>query len=68
MNPSQFSLSNAVYEVENAYLDGRLSFDKFGNALAARVNQVRQILKAQGLSRKSNLSLNFAIQQLFEHP
>ncbi len=68
MNPETFSLSQAVYEVENAYLDNKLSREGFNGALQLRADQVRQILKAQALSSKNNLSLNYAIQQLYEHP
>jgi hypothetical protein len=68
MNPDQFSLSLAVYEVENAYLDDQLSREGFSHVLQVRAEQVRQILKAQGLSSKNSLSINYAIQQLFEHP
>lgn len=68
MDPDHFSLSAAVYEVENAYLDNRLSKEGFDQALQLRVDQVRQILKAQNLSSKNSLSINYAIQQLFEHP
>ncbi|HLZ17139.1 MAG TPA: hypothetical protein VKQ08_08865, partial [Cyclobacteriaceae bacterium] len=68
MDPNHFSLSQAVYEVENAYLDKKLSREGFNQALRFRVDQVRQILKAQGLSSKNNLSVNYAIQQLYEHP
>ncbi|HET6256222.1 MAG TPA: hypothetical protein VFE32_19245 [Puia sp.] len=68
MDPDHFSLSAAVYEVENAYLDNRLSKVGFDQALQLRVEQVRQILKGQNLSSKNSLSLNYAIQQLFEHP
>jgi hypothetical protein len=68
MNPDHFSLSQAVYEVENAYLDRQLTRACFSHALQVRVEQVRQILKTQGLSSNNNLSVNYAIQQLFEHP
>jgi hypothetical protein len=68
MNPDNFSLSSAVYEVENAYLGDELSKEGFSHVLQFRADQVRQMLKAQGLSSKNNLSINYAIQQLFEHP
>ena len=68
MNPNHFSLSQAVYEVENSYLDKQLSREGFNHALQFRVEQVQQILKTQGLSSKNSLSVNYAIQQLFEHP
>ncbi|PUZ28562.1 hypothetical protein DCC81_03515 [Chitinophaga parva] len=67
MDPDKFSLSQAVYEVENAYLDNRLSRERFIRALQVRAGQVRQILKAGGLSAKSSLSVNYAIQQIYEH-
>jgi hypothetical protein len=68
MNPDKFSLSQAVYEVESAYLDNKISREGFNRALQFRADQVRQILKAQALSSKNNLSVNYAIQQLYEHP
>jgi hypothetical protein len=68
MDPSHFSLSTAIYEVENAYLDNRLNKERFEQALQLRVDQIRQFLKAHNLSSKNSLSINYAIQQLFEHP
>jgi hypothetical protein len=67
MSLDHFSLSQAVYEVENAYVDDQLSNEGFNHILQLRVDQVRQILKNQQLPTKSDLAINYAIQQLFEH-
>jgi hypothetical protein len=67
MDPNHFSLAAAVYEVENAYLGNRLNKAEFDQALHLHADQVHQLLKTQNLSSKNNLSINYAIQQLFEH-
>jgi hypothetical protein len=67
LNPNHFSLTRAVYEVENAFLDNKLDYSIYEDALRIRADQVMQIIKRQKLSN-NDLALNYAIQQLFEHP
>jgi hypothetical protein len=65
LNPDSFSLSKAIFLVENAYLDNQLQYDKFMQGIAAYADFVKQILKREGLSPKDNLALNYGIQKLF---
>lgn len=67
LNPDHFSLIRAQYDIENAYLDGALPYDEFIHAIQLRAIHVRQILKRQGISTKTNLALNYGIQQLYQH-
>lgn len=67
LDPNNFSITKAVFTVESAYFNNRLSDSQFNNALHQRVELVRQILKREGLSPKNNLALNYGIQQLYEH-
>lgn len=66
MDPNHFSLSQAVYDVENAYLGGQLNLTRFNKILQFHADRVRQILKSEGLRSNRNLSLNYGIQQLFQ--
>jgi hypothetical protein len=65
LNPDSFSISKAVFTVENAYYDNKLSYASLVNALNERATLVKQILKREGLSTKNNLALNYGIQKLF---
>lgn len=65
LNPDSFSLAMAVYLVENAYMDGRMSYAAFKAAIAQRAEHARQIIKRQGLNIKNNTALNYGIQQLY---
>lgn len=66
-NPDEFSLTNAVYLVENAYINNKISYPDFIRAIKQRADFARQIIKREKLNSKDNLSLNFAIQELFKH-
>jgi hypothetical protein len=65
MNPDSFSVTRAVFLVENAYMDNTQSYEAFCQALQTRVDLVRQILKRNGLNGHNNIGLNYGIQQLF---
>lgn len=67
-NPDSFSLTKAVFAVENAYFDNKLSFTELTKAIKQRADLVKQILKREGLSAKSNLALNYGIQKLYSQP
>jgi len=66
LNPDSFSLTKAVYLVENAYLEGRLSYAALDKALSDRAELVKQTLHRDGIDRKGNVALNYGIQQLFQ--
>jgi len=68
LNPDHFSIIRAQYDIENAYLEGALPYDQFVHAIQLRAIHVKQILKGEGISTKSNLALNYGIQQLYQHP
>lgn len=65
-NPDSFSLTKAVFLVENAYLDNKYSFEDFLNGVSTRANLVKQILKRENLDLKSDLALNYGIQKLYK--
>jgi hypothetical protein len=67
LNPDSFSLTRAEFDVENAYLDDKLSYDKFLDGVKLRASHVKQILKREKLSTKNSLALNYGIQELFQH-
>ena len=66
-NPDSFSLTKAVFLVENAFLDNKYSYGDFLNGVTIRAELVKQILKREGLSTKNNLALNYGIQKLYQH-
>ncbi|WP_176112943.1 transglutaminase family protein [Sediminibacterium ginsengisoli] len=65
MNPDSFSLTKAVYLIENAYFNGQLRQDTYMQEVQNHCKQVAAILKSEGLNRKDNIALNYAIQKLF---
>jgi hypothetical protein len=68
MNVDSFSLTDATFLVENAYLDGQLSYEKYLDAINFKVKQVKQILRRQQMDSTSDLALNYGIQKLFSQP
>jgi hypothetical protein len=64
-NVDNFSITNAVFIVENAFLDNKLSYNEFLNALKLRADLVKQILKREKLDSNNNLALNYGIQKLY---
>lgn len=67
LNPDSFSITRAEYDIENAYLDNKVPYDKFLEAVKTRASLVKQILKRSGLKPNSDLALNYGIQQLYRH-
>jgi hypothetical protein len=65
LNPDSFSITDAIFLVENAYSDNKLPYDRFVNALKQRAELVQQILKREKINSKNNLALNYGIQKLF---
>jgi hypothetical protein len=67
MDPNDFSITRAEYLVEDAYLNGVIPFWVFLKDVRERATQVKQILLAQGITTRNDLSLNYGIQQLYKH-
>lgn len=65
-NPDSFSLSKAIFLVENAYFDGKMKYDRFLAGLKFRADLVKQILKREKLDVKENMALNYGIQKLYQ--
>jgi hypothetical protein len=65
LNPDSFSITEAIFLVENAYTDNELPYDRFVNALKQRAELVKQVLKHEKINSKSNMTLNYGIQKLF---
>jgi hypothetical protein len=61
----KFSLTEAVYTVENTYLKNRLSKDEFYGAIKLRADLAKQIMKREQLDPNNNLAKNYAIQKQF---
>lgn len=61
-----FSITEAIYTVENAYYNNQLSKDKFTQAIESRAKLCEQIIKREGLNPDDNVTKNYAIQKLFQ--
>lgn len=62
---SLFSITEAVFIVENAYFDKRLQWDKFNQMLKFRGQLCRNIIRKEKLDSTDNLAKNYAIQRVF---
>lgn len=65
LNPTDFSYTDAVYEVENACLGGQLPYENFLQGVRDRAKHVKQLLRGEGLDTTNSLTLNYGIQQLY---
>jgi hypothetical protein len=65
LNPDSFSISKAVYHVESAYFNNKMSEENFYKPIKDRVELVKAYLKREGLGLKDNLALNYGIQKMF---
>lgn len=65
LNPDSFSISKAVYHVENAYFNNKMSEENFYKPIKDRVELIKTYLKREGLGLKDNLALNYGIQKMF---
>jgi hypothetical protein len=61
-----FSITEAIYTVENAYYNIKLSKTKFQQSIATRAALCEQIIKKEGLNPDDNVTKNYAIQKLFQ--
>lgn len=68
MNPDNYSLTDVVYTVENAYFDNKILVQRHKEELKRKADIVRQVLKREGLDIKDNMVLNYGIQKLFQKP
>ena len=66
MNPDSFSLSEAVFTVENAFFDSKMAVKNHAAELKRMADVVRQQLKREGLDPKDDMALNYGIQKLFQ--
>jgi hypothetical protein len=65
-NPDSFSISKAVFLVENAFQDNKYSFAELQSRLQLEAKIIQQQLKAEKLDVKDNMALNYGIQKRFK--
>jgi len=65
-NPDSFSISKAIFTIENAFYENKFKYDGFEKALKQRADLVKQILKRENLSPKNNTALNYGIMKLYQ--
>jgi len=65
-NPDSFSISKAVFTIENAFFNNKYNYAEFENVLKQTAQLVKQILKRENLSAKSNTALNYGIMKLYQ--
>lgn len=62
---SSFSLTKAVYLVENAYMEGRFSYEEYMELVNENVATCKYVLRQERLDSNDNLAKNYAIQKLY---
>ncbi len=65
-NPDSFSISKAIFTVENAFYGNKFNYEGFEKALKQRAELVKQILKRENLNTKNNTALNYGIMKLYQ--
>jgi hypothetical protein len=67
LNPDSLSIIRAVYLSESAFYNQSAlpAFQQFEIAIKKRSELVRQIMKNENLDQKDNISINYAIQRLY---
>ncbi len=65
LDPHNFSITKAIYLVENTFNKNAFRYQQFEDAIKQYAGFVKQILKKEGVSSKSNTALNYGIQKLF---
>lgn len=65
MNNDSFSITKAVYVVENAFYENKFDFSTFLKSVQAKAAICRQIIQSEKLNSNDNLAKNYAIQKLF---
>jgi hypothetical protein len=66
LNPDSFSITRAVYIVENAWYENKYSYQDLQNRLTTEAKIIKQILKDEKLDGKKDMALNYAIQKRFK--
>lgn len=66
MNPTNFSITKAVYIVENAWQENKFTFKEFERRMDVEEKIIKQQLKSEKLSGDNNMALNYAIQKRFK--
>lgn len=65
LNPDSFSITKAVYIVENAWLENKYSYADFEKRMQFEASVIRQQLKNEKLDINDNTALNYGIQRRF---
>lgn len=65
MSARNFSLSQAVFIVENTFLHYHLSYDSFQKKIQEKAALCRKIMETEQLDTSDNMAKNYAIQKLF---
>lgn len=66
LNPDSFSITNAVYLVENAWYEGKYSFSSLKSRLQLEAKIVKQQLRNEKVNPNNSLALNYGIQKRFK--
>lgn len=61
-----FSITEAIYYIENAYYKGGLKKEVFTQAIEARADLCKQIMQREKLNTENNIAKNYAIQKLYQ--
>lgn len=64
LNPDSFSITAAVFMVENAWYDNKYPFDGLTKRMEIEAGIIKQILKTEKL-KSNDVSINYAIQKRF---
>ncbi len=65
MDGDNFSITKAVFLVENVFYDNCLSFAEYIKTIKAKTDLCKQIMKSENLNPDNDLAKNYAIQKLF---
>lgn len=65
LDPDNFSISKAVFLVENAFQNNKYSYAELQARLQLEAKIIRQQLKAEKLDVQDNIALNYCIQKRF---
>lgn len=66
LNPDSFSITNAVYLVENAWYEGKYSFSSLKSRLQLEAKIIKQQLRNEKVNLDNTLALNYGIQKRFK--
>lgn len=66
LNPDSFSITKAVFIIENAWYGNKYTLEQFRTRLQLEAKIIRQQLKNEKLDVKDNLALNYGIQKRFK--